>query len=88
MKKIMLLLLAAVTLNTQAQRLQLDMGLGAAISLGDFRAGGISANLEPKFFINDNIAAGLRFEGNVLFGGSLSADGSEVSVGLSSRAAQ
>ncbi len=84
----MLVILAAVALNTQAQRLQLDMGLGTALALGDFKAGGISANLEPKIFITNNIAAGLRFEGDVLFGGSVSADGSEVSVGLSSRAAQ
>jgi len=88
MKKMMLLILVAVAFNTQAQRIQFDMGLGAALSLEDLKAGGISANVEPKFFINDNISAGLRFEGDVLFGGSVSADGSEVSVGLSSRAAQ
>jgi outer membrane protein W len=89
MKKIMLLMLVAIAFNAQAQmRIQFDMGLGAALSLEDFKAGGISANVEPKFFINNNISAGLRLEGDVLFGGSISTDGSEVSVGLSSRAAQ
>ncbi len=88
MKKIMLFILAALAFNLQAQRIQFDMGLGAALSLEDFKAGGISANVEPKLFINDNIAAGLRLEGNVLFGGSVSADGNDISVGLSSRAAQ
>ncbi len=88
MKKTMLFILAALAFNLQAQRIQFDMGLGAALSLEDFKAGGISANVEPKLFINDNIAAGLRLEGNVLFGGSVSADGNDISVGLSSRAAQ
>lgn len=84
----MLFILAALAFNAQAQRIQFDMGLGAALSLEDLKAGGISANVEPKLFINDNIAAGLRLEGNVLFGGSVSADGNDISVGLSSRAAQ
>ena len=85
----MLVILAVLAFNVQAQmRIQFDMGLGAALSLEDFKAYGISANVEPKFFINNNISAGLRFEGDVLLGGSVSRDGTDVEVGLSSRAAQ
>ena len=87
MKKIIIMLLALAAMSLQAQRIQLDMGLGAALSLEDMKAGGISANIEPKFFITNNISAGLRLEGDVLFGGSISA-GEQISVGMSSRAAQ
>lgn len=88
MKKIIFTILAFVAMSVQAQRIQLDMGLGAALSLEDMKAGGISASVEPKVFITDNISAGLRLEGDILFGGSISADAEQVSVGMSSRAAQ
>jgi hypothetical protein len=88
MKRIIFTLLAIATLQVQAQRIQLDMGLGAALSLEDMKAGGISANLEPKFFITNSISVGLRLEGDILFGGSISADTEQISVGMSSRAAQ
>ena len=45
------------------------------------------AHLEPKVFILPNLSAGLRFEGDALFGGSISDAESDLEVGVSSRAA-
>jgi hypothetical protein len=68
---------------------QLVTGLGAGLSFGELRAYGISACVEPKIFIGNNIAAGIRLEGDVLFGGNLDVENTDnLSVGMSSRAAQ
>lgn len=64
-----------------------DGSLGAALTIGNLKSYGISAGVEPKWFFNDNVSLGLRMEGDVLFGGSISGDGEDVTVGLSSRAA-
>jgi hypothetical protein len=64
-----------------------DAGIGAAFTTGRLKSYGISASVEPKFFFNEKISVGLRLEGDVLFGGNISGESSEVSVGMSSRAA-
>ncbi len=71
----------------QDRSIKADGGLGAAFTLGELKSYGISASFEPKFFFNKQISAGLRMEGDVLFGGSLSADAGNISVSTSSRAA-
>ncbi|MEX2370045.1 MAG: hypothetical protein WD578_03485 [Bacteroidales bacterium] len=91
MKKLMIVLFSVFTLSANAQDIsfQLVTGLGGAFSFGELRAYGISAAVEPKIFIGNNIAAGLRFEGDVLFGGSIDPNNTaDISVGMSSRAAQ
>ena len=90
-KKIFIILLAICSFSVNAQKIsfQLVTGLGMATSFGELRAYGISAAVEPKVFIGDHIAAGLRVEGNVLIGGNILADdASEISVGMSLKAAQ
>jgi len=90
MKKIIFFFLLCGTLSLSAQNIsfQFVTGFGAALSFGDLRAYGISASVEPKIFIGNNIAAGIRLEGDVLFGGNINTDNaSEISVGMSSRAA-
>lgn len=66
---------------------RVDGGLGSAFTSGKFSAVGISASTEPKFFFNENISVGLRFEGDVLFGGKIDGDAGEVNIRMSSRAA-
>lgn len=86
-----LLLLSCLALSTvgfsQDYFFRQDVCLGGAMTFGTFKSGGISVATEPKFFFNENISCGLRFEGDVLFGGKIDGAGEEVSVGLSSRAA-
>lgn len=66
---------------------KMDASIGGAFTTGKLKSYGISAGAEPKYFFNENLAVGLRFEGDVLFGGSIDAEGEDVTVGLSSRAA-
>lgn len=66
---------------------KMDASIGGAFTTGKLKSYGISAGAEPKYFFNENVAVGLRFEGDVLFGGSIDAEGEDVTVGLSSRAA-
>ena len=90
MKKL-LLIVSAVTLSCSlyAQgQIKVDASIGAALTLSELKSFGISAAVEPKYFITAQISAGLRFEGDVLFGGSINADSQDFNVGLSSRAAQ
>mgnify|MGYP000703227782 CR=1 FL=1 len=86
-----LLLLGAVALSSfsysQDWFIRSDATIGAAFTTGNFKSYGISAGVEPKFFFNENISLGLRLEGDVLFGGSIDAEGDDVTIGLSSRAA-
>jgi len=91
MKKLFIILFAAVALSANAQNIsfQLVTGLGGAFTFGEMPAYGISAAVEPKIFINSNISAGLRFEGDVLIGGNIDTDNpTELTVGMSSRTAQ
>ncbi len=82
----MAILTTSGSLMAQDQAIKIDGGIGGAFSFGDLNAGGISVSLEPKFFFNSRIAAGIRLEGDVLFGGSV--DGAtSVDVGTSSRTA-
>lgn len=89
MKKLLLIVVAITTFSiTHAQGFfRADGSIGSALTLGKLKSYGISAGVEPKYFFNDNISVGLRFEGDVLFGGSIDAQGEDVTVGLSSRAA-
>lgn len=86
-----LLLFAVVTMAGFALNAQgffrTDASIGGALTLGKLKSYGISAGVEPKYFFNENISVGLRLEGDVLFGGSIDAEGEDVTVGLSSRAA-
>jgi len=91
MKKLAILLFAfaSLSLNAQDVSFQLITGIGGAMSFGEMPGYGISASVEPKVFITNNIAVGLRFEGDVLFGGNIDTENTdELTVGMSSRAAQ
>ena len=85
----MFVLLAMMPFAAHAEGIyfKLDAGLGGAFSFGDFKAYGIMAHTEPKVFILPNLSAGLRFEGDVLFGGKVSDIAEDLDVGLSTRAA-
>jgi hypothetical protein len=90
MKKLLIafFVLCSVSLSAQRISFQFVTGIGGALSFGELKGYGISACLEPKVFIGDNIAAGIRLEGDVLFGGNLDVENTEnLSVGMSSRAA-
>jgi hypothetical protein len=89
MKKQLLLIIAAASFGSIKGQsfIKGDGGIGAAFTTGALKSYGISASAEPKFFFNPQISAGLRFEGNVLFGGSLDNSSGNFNVGLSSRAA-
>ncbi len=80
-------LIASSSLFAQNIFFRSDAGVGAALSFGQNNAYGIAAFAEPKLFINPQVSLGLRFEGDVLFGGKISSDGQTVDVGLSTRAA-
>ncbi len=88
MKRLSLLIIAILPLVSHAQGIyfKLDAGLGAALTFGDFRSYGISAFTEPKVFIIPGVSAGLRLEGDALFGGKVSDQAEDLSVGLSTRA--
>jgi len=63
------------------QPIRLDVGIAGAYTPSYGRAG-FGAVLEAKFNATDKIAAGLRFDGVVSFGGSIGPEGStSVSVG-------
>ena len=82
--------LAAVgyTANAQNRSIKMDGSIGGAMTFGGVKSYGISAAVEPKFFFNKRIAAGLRLEGDVLFGGKIEADAQNVDVQMTSRSAQ
>lgn len=88
MKKVLIILLAVCSYSLSGQvSFHLVSGIGGALSFGELPAYGISASVEPKVFITNNIAAGLRFEGDVLFGGNIDTENTEnISVGMTSRA--
>ena len=92
MKKTLVLLFAicALTANAQNEKsFQVITGLGGALTFGEMPSYGISASVEPKVFITNNIVVGLRFEGDVLFGGNIdSQNPQDISVSMSSRTAQ
>lgn len=94
MKRLLLIVATGISLSLQAQTqtptqfFKVDGGIGAALTLGNLKSYGISASVEPKFFFTPQIAAGLRFEGDALFGGSFDgASAGSVDVSTSSRAA-
>lgn len=91
MKKLLIALFTVCTMTAGAQDIsfQLVTGIGAGLSFGELKAYGISASVEPKIFIGNNIAVGLRAEGDVLFGGNIDVENTDnLSIGMSSRAAQ
>ncbi|GAB5418735.1 MAG: hypothetical protein Crog4KO_04920 [Crocinitomicaceae bacterium] len=84
---LVLTLCASSAVYSQDRFFRSDAAIGGAFTIGNFKAYGISASAEPKFFFNENISVGLRLEGDVLFGGSIEGTSGDVSIGLSSRAA-
>jgi hypothetical protein len=88
MRRILFLTLLAIPLVSNAQiYFKMDAGIGGAFTFGDLKSYGIMAHLEPKVFILPSLSAGLRFEGDALFGGTISEAESDLEVGVSSRAA-
>lgn len=67
------------------QPLRFDSGLAGSYVSASGR-GGFGALLEAKFMAHDNVAVGLRFEGQAMFGGSVGNDGS-VQIDLGAVAA-
>jgi hypothetical protein len=57
---------------------RLDAGLGAALSFGELKSYGIAAFTEPKVTIGPSITAGVRFEGDALFGGTIAEDAQDL----------
>ena len=89
MKKLMIVMLMCLPAAIFAQGIgfRLDAGLGGALSFGELKSYGIAAFTEPKVTIGPSITAGIRFEGDVLFGGNITDDAEDLEVGMSTRAA-
>lgn len=88
MKKLLFtLILMGLIYTVQAQAIKMDGGFGFAMTFGDLKSYGIDIALEPKFFFNEKIAAGIRTEAAALFGGTLDVSGAQVDVSASSRVA-
>lgn len=87
-KSLLLLAMLIVSTITIAQvKFKMDAGIQGAFSFGEAKMYGIGAALEPKVFITPKISAGARFEGNVLFGGSISTSGDDISASTAATAA-
>lgn len=88
MKKLLLTTALFLSISTFGQDnfFRVDGSIGAAISQGKFKAYGVSAATEPKYFFYPNVSLGLRLEGDALFGGKIDGEGDDVQVGISSRA--
>ena len=90
MKKLILftiVLASSAAVQAQDSFIRVDASIGSAFTTGTLKSYGISAAAEPKFFFNENISLGLRFEGDVLFGGKIGTESSDVTVQMSSRTA-
>jgi len=83
---IFLMVVLPTALFAQNIGFRLDAGLGAALSFGELKSYGIAAFTEPKVTIGPNITAGIRFEGDALFGGTITDVAEDLEVGLSTRA--
>ena len=68
---IFLIILLPTAVQAQSIGFRLDAGLGGALTFGPFKSYGIAAFTEPKVTIGSHITAGIRFEGDVLFGGNI-----------------
>ena len=88
MKKLIIIMLICMPAAMFAQDIgfRLDAGLGAGLTFGEMKSYGIAAFTEPKVTIGPSITAGVRFEGDALFGGKISDVAEDLSVGLSTRA--
>ena len=89
MKKLLfpVLLFIGLAVNAQESFFKLDMGAGGVMTLGNFKAYGLSFHLEPKWFFTETISGGFRFEGNIFFEGSIETTSEDVTYGVSSREA-
>jgi hypothetical protein len=88
MRKLLFALLLVIPFTSGAQiYFKMDGGLGGALTFGDLKSYGIMAHVEPKVFILPSLSAGLRFEGDALFGGTVTENAEDLNVGVSSRAA-
>lgn len=63
------------------QLLRVDSGISGTYA-SSFGRGGFGAVVEPKIMVHDRIAAGLRLEGAVMFGGNIDAGGDQVSMDM------
>lgn len=77
--------LSAVSATAFAQAesyepLRIDSGVSGTYVSSSGR-GGFGAVVEPKFYVHDNVAVGLRLEGAVMFGGSFGDDSTSVDMG-------
>ena len=88
MNKLFVIMLICLPAAMFAQDIgfRLDAGLGAGLTFGGMKSYGIAAFTEPKVTIGPSITAGIRFEGDALFGGKISDVAEDLSVGLSTRA--
>ena len=89
MRKLVIIMFMCIpgAMFAQGIGFRLDAGLGAALSFGELKSYGIAAFTEPKVTIGPSITAGIRFEGDALFGGSIAEDAQDLEVGMSTRAA-
>ena len=88
MKKLLLIaLLGCSTFGfSQDMFFRVDGGLGYSTTFGNYRSHGINVSTEPKLWINENIAVGLRLESNVMFGGKIkTSEPTDVNVGIGVR---
>jgi hypothetical protein len=89
MKKVLIILMVILPTAMLAQNIgfRLDAGLGGGLTFGELKSYGVVAFAEPKVTIGPSITAGIRFEGDALFGGSISEEAEDLEVGMSTRAA-
>jgi hypothetical protein len=88
MQKLVLaaLVLAAAASPAHAQAahyglVRIDAGVTGSYTPA-YGRGGFGGVLEAKLNVHDQIAVGLRFDGQVMFGGTISPDGEDVSISL------
>lgn len=62
------------------EELRVDSGLTGTYVSASGR-GGFGAMVEPKLYVHDNIAVGVRFEGAVMFGGEIGNDSTSIDLG-------
>lgn len=66
--------------------IRVDSGVSGTYA-SSFGRGGFGAVVEPKLMVHDQIAAGLRLEGAVMFGGSIDTGSDDVSMDMAAVAA-
>lgn len=62
------------------EELRIDSGLTGTYVSASGR-GGFGGMVEPKLYVHDNVAVGVRFEGAVMFGGEIGNDSTTIDLG-------